>query len=144
MWVKGVEEGVRSEWYESGGKMMETSYENGARKGISRGWYENGVKAIEVEYLEGNGINEKKWNENGERLLAVAKPYGRVRQWATGQIEQFFKGKPEDMVYTAFGDPDEVDAGEWRIKKVKVGSSEKTVSFTFKKGLVLTLSLIHI
>lgn len=140
-WVNGLEEGIRSEWYESGEKLMEVFFVNGMRKGISNGWYENGVKALEVEYLGGKAIIEKKWDEKGGALPADARPYGRVRQWSAGQIEMLFSGKPEHLVYTAFGDPDEVAAGKWRIKKVKVDSLEKTVSFTFEKGLVLSVGV---
>ena len=137
-WEGGKENGIRTEWYAGGKKMVETPYVGGMREGISTGWYGNGQKALEVQYVRGEAVGERHWDEKGGVIPPDPVPPGRLRAWKAGELEGFYPGKPEDSIFTAFGEPDEVKNGEWVIEGLVVGGKKTKARFTFKSGKVVS------
>jgi antitoxin component YwqK of YwqJK toxin-antitoxin module len=144
-WKEGRQAGVKTEWYESGKKMSETFYKAGRREGTAAGWYENGNKAHETTYLDDEEVAVKEWNEDGSEVAAAPDPQGRVRVWATGEIEKLYSNTAEGIVYTDFGEPDRAEGGAWVYENVQVRASGTAtaheVEFTFQSGKVKTVKV---
>jgi len=54
--------------YEDGSKKRETTYINGDKTGYAYWWYKNGVKKLEVKYKNDKNIEQKRWDNKGNRL----------------------------------------------------------------------------
>lgn len=144
-WVAGRQEGLMTEWYENGNKMTETPYKAGQREGVSTGWYENGQKAHETTYLDDEEVAVKEWNEDGTEVAALPEPGGRTRVWAAGEIEKTYSGQAEELLYTAFGEPDRSEEGTWIYEGILVGAVgaavKHEVEVTFQSGKVKSIKV---
>ncbi len=145
-WVDGRQSGTLTEWYETGTKMSETPYKAGRREGVATGWYANGQKAHETTYLDDEEIAVKEWNDDGTPVAAAPAPQGRLRVWAPNQIEQFYANKAEALVYTAFGEPDRAENGQWVYENILISQGATSVAhearFTFKAGVVTSVKVV--
>jgi antitoxin component YwqK of YwqJK toxin-antitoxin module len=107
----GKEEGLWTEWYESGNKLTEVNYKDGKMEGVGTLWYENGKKQTESNYKNGkhNGL-WKHWFENGQKKgegnFKDGKPNGLATLWyENGQKQRetnFKNGESMPLVWTAF------------------------------------------
>ncbi len=145
-WKEGRMTGMLVEWYENGKKMSETPHMAGLRAGVATGWYENGIKAFETTYLEDEEVDIKEWLETGELVPPTPVPVGRTTIWKGGELEKVYFNKPEDNVYSAFGEPDKVVDGDWVFEGVKLESGEPkplliNVRFTFQSGKVKNVNV---
>lgn len=66
--VEGKKEGVWIWWYSDGQKKRETTFESNKKEGLTTYWYINGVKSKEIMYKEDKNIDQKLWDEKGNRL----------------------------------------------------------------------------
>jgi len=57
--------GLNIWFHENGQKSVKTTFINGKKDGPSTQWYENGQKKYEGTYKDGNQINTKCWDEEG-------------------------------------------------------------------------------
>jgi hypothetical protein len=105
----------------------------------------NGKKAHETTYLDDEEVAVKEWNEDGSEVAAAPEAKGRVRVWASGEIEKFYAQQAEGIVYTAFGEPDRAEGGAWVYENIQIGvagvSVAHEVEFTFKSGKVNTVKV---
>ena len=65
----GKEDGLCRGWYENGQLQIEQNYKDGKKDGLSRGWYENGQLLSESNFKDGKLINEKCYDENGNKII---------------------------------------------------------------------------
>lgn len=65
---EGEKEGLWIWWYSDGQKKRETTYVNGKKEGLTLYWHPNGVKAKELMYKADKNIDQKLWDEEGNRL----------------------------------------------------------------------------
>lgn len=64
----GMKEGLWIYWYSSGQKRRETNYLNNKKDGLTYYWYENGQKQKEIMFRSDKNIDQKLWDEEGNRL----------------------------------------------------------------------------
>lgn len=64
----GKKQGLWVWWYSDGEKKRETSYENNKKEGLTIYWHKNGVKSKEIIYKNNKNIEQKLWDEQGNRL----------------------------------------------------------------------------
>ncbi len=66
--VDGKFSGLWTWWYENGSKKRETTYTKGVKVGYAYWWYKNGVKKLEVKFENNRNVEQKRWDEKGNRL----------------------------------------------------------------------------
>jgi len=64
----GRKEGLWIWWYSDGQKKRETTYKNNKKEGLTIYWHRNGVKSKEITYKANKNIEQKLWDEQGNRL----------------------------------------------------------------------------
>jgi antitoxin component YwqK of YwqJK toxin-antitoxin module len=64
----GDRDGLWEWWYSTGQKKRETTYKDGKKEGMTIYWHLNGVKSKEIMYRNDKNIDQKLWDENGNRL----------------------------------------------------------------------------
>ena len=64
----GMKDGVWTWWYSTGQKKRETTYLDNKKEGITYYWHPNGQKAKELMFRNDKNIDQKLWDENGNRL----------------------------------------------------------------------------
>ncbi|MBN2668898.1 MAG: hypothetical protein JXR60_06700 [Bacteroidales bacterium] len=64
----GVFDGLWTWWYEDGAKKRETTYKDGLKEGYSYWWHKNGIKKAEIRFNGDKNIEQKRWDEKGNRL----------------------------------------------------------------------------
>lgn len=64
----GVFDGLWLWWYEDGTKKRETTYSNGIKEGYSYWWHKNGVKKSEIRFSNNRNVEQKRWDDKGNRL----------------------------------------------------------------------------
>ena len=64
----GLKDGSWIYWYSDGQKKRETTYIDGKKEGITYYWYENGQKQKEIMFRQDKNIDQKLWDEEGNRL----------------------------------------------------------------------------
>jgi antitoxin component YwqK of YwqJK toxin-antitoxin module len=63
---KGLREGLRTEWFESGQKKEEATYVGGQPVGVRTTWYASGQREAEWGIVEGLWTATREWYENGQ------------------------------------------------------------------------------
>jgi|GEM_PF-946396 antitoxin component YwqK of YwqJK toxin-antitoxin module len=66
--VNGFFEGVWIWWYEDGSRKRETTFLTGKKNGISVWYHKNGQKKLEVKFVNDKNIEQKRWDEKGNRV----------------------------------------------------------------------------
>ena len=140
-WEQGVKKGILTEWFENRNRKSETPYTNGLRNGTAVGWYEAGMKSFEVVYVDDEEVAVTEWNQAGAVISSPNEPAGRARLWSAGEIEQFYKERTKDIVYQAFGEPDESGEDFWRYEGVSVAGKMCSVLFTFADKMVAAIAV---
>ena len=64
----GDREGLWTWWYSNGKKKRETTFKDGKKEGLTTYWHINGVKSKEIIYKSDKNVDQKLWDENGNRL----------------------------------------------------------------------------
>jgi len=64
----GMKEGVWTWWYSTGQKKRETTYIDNKKEGMTYYWHQNGQKAKELMFKNDKNIDQKLWDEGGNRL----------------------------------------------------------------------------
>lgn len=64
----GDREGLWTWWYSNGKKKRETTFKDGKKEGVATYWHINGVKSKEIIYKSDKNVDQKLWDENGNRL----------------------------------------------------------------------------
>lgn len=64
----GEKDGLWTWWYSDGQKKRETNFTKGKKEGLTLYWHPNGVKAKELMYKNDKNIDQKLWDEAGNRL----------------------------------------------------------------------------
>jgi len=64
----GLKEGTWTWWYSTGQKKRETDFVADKKEGITSYWYENGQKQKELMFRQDKNIDQKLWDEQGNRL----------------------------------------------------------------------------
>ena len=72
--VNGMEDGWSRGWYKNGQLQGETYYTKGRANGANREWYENGQMKLEEEIIDGEGVWERQWDEQGNLITEIGKP----------------------------------------------------------------------
>jgi len=135
-WGGGQLDGLLVEWDELGAKRRAASYVSGGKHGLETVWHENGAKNSEVEFNDGRAISFRNWTEDGLMIPMPPVPLGRLRPWAMGEIENFYKGRSRDFIYLAFGEPDGVGEGIWKYESISITGKKCSVQFTFENDMV--------
>jgi len=63
----GKMEGTWTWFYSNGEKKRESIYINNKKEGLTYYWHPNGIKAKEIMYRDDRNIDQKLWDENGNR-----------------------------------------------------------------------------
>jgi len=66
--VNGEKDGVWEYWYSNGQQKRITPYKGGKKEGLTTYWHLNGVKSKEILYKSDKNIDQKLWDEQGNRL----------------------------------------------------------------------------
>lgn len=66
--VNGKKEGMWKYWYSSGAPKRESEYANNRKNGMTYYWHKNGVKSKEIKYINNKNVDQKLWDEEGNRL----------------------------------------------------------------------------
>lgn len=64
----GKKEGAWIYWYSDGQKRRETNYSENKKEGLTYYWYENGQKQKEIMFKQDKNIDQKLWDEEGNRM----------------------------------------------------------------------------
>lgn len=64
----GKKDGLWTWWYSSGQKKRETQFVDGKKDGLTYYWYENGQKQKELMFKQDKNVDQKLWDEEGNRL----------------------------------------------------------------------------
>lgn len=64
----GIKEGAWEYWYSNGQQKRITTYKAGKKEGLTTYWHLNGVKSKEILYKNDKNIDQKLWDEEGNRL----------------------------------------------------------------------------
>jgi len=64
----GKKEGTWIYWFSDGQKRRETNYVENKKDGLTYFWYENGQKQKEIMFKQDKNIDQKLWDEEGNRL----------------------------------------------------------------------------
>lgn len=64
----GKKEGLWVWWYSDGQKKRETIYKNNKKEGLTIYWHRNGVKSKEIVFKANKNIDQKLWDDKGNRL----------------------------------------------------------------------------
>ncbi len=64
----GLKDGTWTYWYSSGEKKRESVYVKNKKQGLTYYWYMNGQVAKEIMYRDDKNIDQKLWDEDGNRL----------------------------------------------------------------------------
>jgi antitoxin component YwqK of YwqJK toxin-antitoxin module len=64
----GLEHGVWSAWYATGGKHEETMYIHGNAQGLHREWHPNGRLKTEQQLDNGLIVSASEWNDEGQLI----------------------------------------------------------------------------
>ena len=62
----GLKHGRLVEWYKSGEKELEESWEDGILDGLWKTWREDGTKSLEIIFKDGKEISRKQWGSDGK------------------------------------------------------------------------------
>jgi antitoxin component YwqK of YwqJK toxin-antitoxin module len=63
----GKKAGTWVYFYSTGEKKRESIYINNLKEGLTYYWYKNGIMAKEIMYRDGKNIDQKLWDEKGDR-----------------------------------------------------------------------------
>jgi len=66
--TNGKKEGLWIWWYSDGTKKRETTYSKNLKEGMTVYWHPNGIKSKEIIYKEDKNIDQKLWDDKGNRL----------------------------------------------------------------------------
>jgi len=64
----GKKEGTWTYWYSDGQKRRETNFSENKKEGLTYFWYENGQKQKEIMFKQDKNIDQKLWDEEGNRM----------------------------------------------------------------------------
>lgn len=67
-YVNGKKEGTWTYWYSTGEKKRESIYKDNKKEGTTYYWHQNGQVAKEITYRNDKNIDQKLWDEKGNRL----------------------------------------------------------------------------
>ena len=65
----GKRDGLSREWYENGQLKFEYNFKDGKEDGLCRGWHENGQLKNEYNYKDGTLIDDRCYDENGNKII---------------------------------------------------------------------------
>ena len=66
--ANGQKEGTWTYWYSTGEKKRESVYQKGKKEGTTYYWHPNGQMAKEITYRNDKNIDQKLWDDKGNRL----------------------------------------------------------------------------
>ncbi len=66
--VDGMKDGLWTWWYSTGQVKRESTFIRNKKEGMTTYWHLNGVKSKEIMYRNDKNIDQKLWDENGNRL----------------------------------------------------------------------------
>ena len=69
----GEYDGLYRQWYENGQLNRKSNFKDGKRDGWSKKWYDNGQLKYEVNFKDGKLVNEKCYDENGNKIICEYK-----------------------------------------------------------------------
>lgn len=150
-WAAGKLHGIKKEWYPNGQPMNWITYERGVQHGSAGSFYENGAKATQGTFENGVAKGVQRWDINGkpEGAPAAAPPRARTNRWDTGQLVEYYKGKPEGEIQSDFGTADGTAAGgAWVYRGINFINPQTkqpflaTVQFAFQAGKVSDVKVI--
>ena len=64
----GRKEGTWTYWYSTGEKKRESTYRDNKKEGTTYYWHQNGQMAKEITYRDDKNIDQKLWDDKGNRL----------------------------------------------------------------------------
>ena len=64
----GKKDGTWIYWYSDGQKRRETNFSENKKEGLTYYWYENGQKQKEIMFKQDKNVDQKLWDEEGNRL----------------------------------------------------------------------------
>ena len=78
----GKREGLKTGWYESGGKNYEVLLKNGKKEGLETTWYKNRIKKYSQRYKNGKLEGMKtEWYESGKKKSTSHYKNGFRKEW---------------------------------------------------------------
>lgn len=67
-YVNGKKEGTWTYWYSTGEKKRESTFHENKKEGTTYFWHQNGQVAKEITYRNDKNIDQKLWDDKGNRL----------------------------------------------------------------------------
>lgn len=67
-YVNGKKDGTWTYWYSTGEKKRESTYHENKKEGTTYYWHQNGQVAKEITYRNDKNIDQKLWDDKGNRL----------------------------------------------------------------------------
>ncbi|MCQ2959340.1 MAG: hypothetical protein MJ198_04015 [Bacteroidales bacterium] len=67
-YADGKKEGTWVYWYSTGEKKRESTYHENKKEGTTYFWHQNGQVAKEITYRNDKNIDQKLWDDKGNRL----------------------------------------------------------------------------
>ena len=125
--TKFLKDGLITQWFENGQKMIEGTYKEGKEDGLKTTWFESGQKESKSTLKDGvlDGLTNH-WFENGQKqaggIIKDGKPNGLITQWfENGQKESevtFKNGKENGLVTTWFENGQKKFEGTYKNGKI--------------------------